>query len=187
MFRAVQRRVRLQVPAEMYRLGSALGANSWNDLSAEQVDTCLRPFAVSSNNAIARGRKPISPLLKPDVAATARSRHLAQIDTERRRFDEHVRDRMRPVLEPLMIQIFSHFRAEAENRELAFVRRRRTPPDNGPMELWQGQVAALERSLAAARLSSAEAMTLLQELATGRIKIAKPKPRSILIALASDF
>jgi len=73
----------------------------------------LQPFAVPSNNAIASGRKTMSLLLKPDVAATARSRHLAQIDTERRRFDEHARDRMRPVLEPLVIQIFSHFRAEA--------------------------------------------------------------------------
>lgn len=41
--------------------------------------------------------------------------------------------------------------------------------------------------VAAARLSSVEAMALLQELATGRIMIAKPKPRSILIAPASDF
>lgn len=187
LFRAVQRKVRFQVPAEMYRLGSALGANGWNGLSAEQVDTCLRPFAASTNSAIAKGRKPLSPLLKPEVAASARSRHLAHIDTECRRFDKHVRERMRLVLEPFMIQVFSHFRAEAENRELALVRRRQTPPDNGPMELWQGQVAALERSLAAARLSSVEAMALLQELATGRTMIAKPKPRSILIAPASDF
>ena len=187
LFRAIQRQVRLQVPAEMHRIGGHFGTNGWTDLTTEQVDICLRPLAASTNNAIAKGRNPMSPHVKPQVAAAARQRHIEQIGVEAKRFHGQVIDRIRPKLEHLCMQVFSHFQTEIENRELALERRRRTPVDNGPAELRQGQIAALERSLSSAQLNSAEAMTLLQEFGAGRTFVPRPKPHSLLIALVSDF
>ena len=84
------------------------------------------------------------------------------------------------------MQVFGHFQAEVLNRELAVERRRRSPPDSGRVELWQGQVAALERSLAMSRLMSVEASSYLQEYGSGRMLPKAPQPYSILLALISE-
>jgi len=84
------------------------------------------------------------------------------------------------------MQVFGHFQAEVLNRELAVERRRRSPPDSGPVELGQGQVAALERSLAMSRLMSVEASSYLQKYGSGRMLPKAPQPYSILLALISE-
>lgn len=185
LFRAIQRKIRLEAPAEMVLTGAAKGPNGWKWLSAEQINRCLRPLAVSTNKAIAKGRERVSPLVRREEASAVRSRQIEQINAEAHRFHRHVLDRVRPVLDPLIMQISGHFQAEIENRELALLRRRSSPPDSGPVELWQGQVAALERSLGMARLNSAEAMMLLQEFAAGRATIPQPTQHSILVACAN--
>ena len=94
---------------------------------------------------------------------------------------------MHYALELLMTQVSSHFEAEIRNRELAVERRRRSPSEGIPMELWQGQIAALERSLAMARLKNTEAISLIQEFGAGRLTMPQPQPRSILLALVDDI
>jgi ATP-dependent helicase HepA len=84
------------------------------------------------------------------------------------------------------MQIFGHFQAVILNRELALERRRSSPPESGPVELWQGQVAALERSLSMARVISAEASAYIQEYGSGRIRPKSSEPISILLALVSE-
>ena len=186
LVRAFQRRIRIEVPANMLRIGSTRGQNGWTDLSAEQTDLCLRPLTASTNNAVAKGRKPFAPLPGHKEARVVRSRHLEQIKTFSQHFSEQTMEHGRPALEALMMQAFGHFQADRKNRELALERRRQSPPDAGPVELWQGQVAALERSLAVGDLNNTEAMSFLQGFASGRLQFPKPKPRSILISLVAE-
>jgi ATP-dependent helicase HepA len=68
LLRAIQRRVRLEVPAKMLRIGSVKGKDGWTGLSTEQLDLCLQPLTSSTNNAVARGKTPLSALEKPEVA-----------------------------------------------------------------------------------------------------------------------
>jgi len=187
LFLAAQRRIRLEAPAKMLRNGAAKGPDGWKKMPPEQVDLCLRPLTSSTNNAIAKGRNVQTPHLKPETAKAVRTRCLEQFRADAQHFNGQVLDRVRPALELIMMQVFSHFKTEAANRELALERHIQSPPDGGLVELWQGQVAARERSLAMAHLNSIEATTLLQKFAAGRITIPQPKSRSILIALVDNF
>lgn len=186
MLRAIQRRVRFEVPAQMLRIGSVKGKDGWTGLSTEQVDLCLQPLTSSTNNAVARGKTPLSALEKPEVARAVRSSQLNQLSTETTRYQSETLERSRPALEYLAMQAFGHFQAEILNRELALERRRSSPPESGPVELWQGQVAALERSLSMARVISAEASAYIQEYGSGRIRPKSSEPISILLALVSE-
>lgn len=186
LLRAIQRRVRLEVPAQMLRIGSVKGKDGWTGLSTEQVDLCLQPLTSSTNNAVARGKTPLSALEKPEFARAVRSSHLSQLNTEAKSYQSEALQRSRPALEYLAMQIYGHFQAEILNRELALERRRSSPPESGPVELWQGQVAALERSLSMARLMSSEASAYIQEYGSGRIRPKSPEPLSILLALISE-
>lgn len=125
-------------------------------------------------------------LEKPEVARAVRSSHLSQLNTEATRYQYETLERSRPALEYLAMQIYGHFQAEILNRELAPERRRSSPPESGPVELWQGQVAALERSLSMARLTSSEASAYIQEFGSGRIHLKSPGALSILLALVSE-
>jgi len=186
LFRAIQRRVRLEVPAQMLRIGSVKKKEGWTGLSTEQVDLCLQPLTSSTNNAVALGKTPLSALVKPEVAHAVRSGQLNQLRTKAARYQSETLERSRPALECLAMQVFGNFQAEILNRELALERRRSSPTDSGPVELWQGQIAALERSLSMARLISAEASTYIQEYGSGGILPKPPQPVSILLALISE-
>lgn len=187
LYRAIQRRIRLEVPARLLRIGNAKRKDGWTKLSSEEVNLCLQPITESTNSAIAKGRNPLSPLLKPELANTARSSQLKQVEAETYRFQNDVLEHARPALEILISQVFDHFRAEIKNRELALTRRRESPPEGGLIELWQGQVAALERLLDMARLNNIEALAMLQEYASGRKTIPMPSPHTILISFANEF
>lgn len=170
----------------MLRIGSVKGKDGWTGLSTEQLDLCLQPLTSSTNNAVARGKTPLSALEKPEVARTVRSSHLSQLNTEAKSYQSATLERSRPALEYLAMQIFGHFQAEILNRELALERRRSSPPESGPVELWQGQVAALEHSSSMARLMSSEASAYIQEYGSGRIRPKSSEPISILLALVSE-
>ena len=135
---------------------------------------------------MARGKTPLSALEKPEFAHAVRSSHFSQLNTEAKRYQSEALHRSRPALEYLAMQIYGHFQAEILNRELALERRRSSPPESGPVELWQGQVAALESSLSMARLMSPEASAYIQEYGSGRMLPKLPQPHSILLALISE-
>lgn len=94
--------------------------------------------------------------------------------------------RIRYEIEDLTDQVSAYFLAEIRNRELNLERRRQAPPEAGPVELWQGQVAALERSLSMTRLNFSEATDFLQGLAAGHHLARTVQPCTILLALIAD-
>ena len=185
VFRAVQRGVRIEVPAEVLRSGSWKGKDGWHELSPSQVDLCLQPLTSSTNNALAKGRAPRFPLEKRDIANALRTRHIAQINSEAERYMASAVALARPALERLTLQVSAHFHAEIRNRELAVERRKLSPPDAGPVELWQGQVAALERSLKMTQLNFSEASEFLQAFGAGRLK-KSVESYSVLLAFVPD-
>jgi len=186
LFRAFQRRVRIAAPAAFMRKGYWKTKDGWRELTEEEVDLCLQPITSSTNNALARGRTPLSALEKHEAVNALRSRQLATISSEVERYRDSVLHRIRHELEGLTDQVNAHFLAEIRNRELILERRRQAPPEAGPIELWQGQVAALERSLSMARLNFSEATDFLQGLAGGRHLARTVQPCTILLALITD-
>jgi ATP-dependent helicase HepA len=80
----------------------------------------------------------------------------------------------------------AHFLAEIRNRELMLERRKQSPSEAGPVELWQGQLAALERSLSMARQNFSEATDFLQGRAGGHHLARTAQPCTILLALIAD-
>lgn len=183
LFRAIQRRVRLEAPAQMLRIGSVKEKEGWTSLSTEQVDLCLQPLTSSTNNAVARGKTPLSALEKPEVVRAVRLGQLNQIRAEVARYQSEALERSRPALEYLAMQVFGHFQAEILNRELELERLRIS---SLPENVRQGRIAALERSLTMARLISAEASTYIQEYGSGRMLPKPPPPFCILLALITD-
>lgn len=183
LFRAIQRRVRLEVPAQMLRIGSVKEKEGWTGLSTEQVDLCLQPLTSSTNNAVARGKTPLSALEKPEAAREVRSGQLNQLRTEAARYQSEALERTRPALEYFAMQVFGHFQAEFLNKELELERLRIS---SLPENVRQGRIAALERSLSMARLTNAEASAYIQEYGSGRMIVKSPQPYSILLALVTD-
>lgn len=93
---------------------------------------------------------------------------------------------VRKELAVFALQVSAHFQAEIRNRELALERRRQSPPEAGPVELWQGQVAALERSLSMARLNYSEATMFVRDIAGGSVLFGGVQPLTVLMALVAD-
>ena len=186
LFRAMQRKVRIVVPAEMVRVGAWRSKDGWKELTSEEVDLCLQPIAPSTDNAMARGRTPPLALEKREVVNAVRRRQFAKIDSEIKRFRAMAKRHLSTELESLSVQLFAHFEDEIRNRELTLERRRQSPPDSGPIELWQGQVAALERSLTMARLNFSEAITFLQEMGSGNAIAPSVQSCSILLNLFTE-
>jgi ATP-dependent helicase HepA len=186
LFRAMQRRARMAVPAEMMLFGSRKTENGWQEMSASEVGICLQPLTASTNNAIAKGRPPRVPLERPEVVNVVRRGQTTRLNSELHRISSSFVDRIRGDAEHLAGQLAEHFKAEIGNRELALERRRQTPPDGGLLELWQGQIAALDRSLSMARLNSAEASSFLENFSSGRTPMPSTQPISILLAFVAD-
>jgi ATP-dependent helicase HepA len=74
--------------------------------AADQVDLCLQPVTSSTNNAVARGKTPLSALEKPEVVRAVRSGQLNQIRAEVARYQSGVLENSRPALEYLAMQVF---------------------------------------------------------------------------------
>ena len=186
IFRAFQRKVRIAAPADLMRVGSWKAKDGWRTLTEEEVDLCLLPITSSTNNAVARGRTPLSLFEKQEAVSALRAKQLAAITCGVERYRESVLGSIRNALEGLADQVSAHFLAEIRNRELALERRRQAPPEARPVELWQGQVAALQRSLSMARLNFSEANAFLQGLANGHLVARTVQPCTILLALIAD-
>ena len=186
LFRAMQRRVRMAVPATTLRAGASKGRDGWREMTEEEVDLCLQPMTSSTNNAIAKGRVPLRALERNDSTNVIRSRLHAALSTQVERYRAAACDGLRRELKNFEYQLTAHFQAEICNRELALERRRQTPPDAGPVELWQGQVAALERSLDAARMNLSEATSFLKDFEDGTRLPGRIRPVTLLMALVAD-
>ena len=186
LFRALQRKIRVAAPSRLIRVGSYKARAGWQDLTEEEVDLCLRPIASSTSNALAKGRTPRVALERHDAVNLIRSRQVASINSMVEKHRAAVVSNVRQELVGFANQLSAHFLAEIRNREMALERRRQSPPEGGPVELWQGQVAALERSLAMGRLNFSEAITFLQGLAGGGIFSGRLQPCTALMALIAD-
>ena len=186
LFRALQRKVRIVAPSRFIRVGSWKARDGWQDLKEEEVDLCLKPITSSTNNALAKGRTPMVPLERHEAVNVVRSRQLAVIRSQVECYKASVMNDVRRELVGFANQVSAHFQAEVRNRELGLERRRQAPPEAGPVELWQGQVAALERSLAMARLNFSEASTFLQEVSDGSVLFSGVRPCTVLMALIAD-
>ncbi|AWM23736.1 SNF2-related protein [Sinorhizobium fredii] len=182
MARAIQRWVRLNVSAELCRIGSVAGAAGWSDLRTDQVDSILRPLISGPNGQCAKGRKPMHQVLSANLIVAERQRQISKVKARARNFEEEARQALLPLVSAHMSRLVLHWKAEADNRERALERRRNSPPETGPRELWQGQVAALERSLEMSRLCGREAIAILQEFAAGRRGNVPVEPISILLS-----
>lgn len=186
LFRALQRRVRIAAPAEIMRVGSWKAKEGWRALSEEEVDLCLQPITPSTNNAVAKGRTPPVALEKHEAVNAVRSRHVDTITSQVEKYRDSALNRFQHEIADFAYLVSAHFQAEIRNRELALERRKQARPEAGPIELWQGQVAALERSLAMAKLNFSEATTFLQSLAGGNILYKRIQPCTVLMALIAD-
>ncbi|WP_372921972.1 SNF2-related protein [Roseovarius sp.] len=186
LFRAFQRRVRIAAPAEIIRVGMWKAKDGWRELAEEDVDLCLQPITSSTNNALAKGRTPLAALETHEVVNMLRSRQVARITSQVDQYRDSALNHIRHELEGLAYQVSAHCQGEIRNRELTLERRRQARPDAGPIELWQGQVAALERSVSMARLKFSDATTFLQGLAGGSLVARTVRPCTILLALIAD-
>jgi ATP-dependent helicase HepA len=186
LFRALQRKIRIAAPSSFIRVGSYKARDGWQDLTEEEVDLCLKPITSSTNNALAKGRTPRVALERHDAVNLIRSRQVAAINSKVEKCRAAIVNNVRQELVGFANQLSAHFLAEIRNREMALERRRQSPPEAGPVELWQGQVAALERSLAMGRLNFSEATTFLQGLAGGSSLFGKIQPCTALMALIAD-
>lgn len=186
LFRALQRKVRIAAPSSFIRVGSYKARDGWQDLTQEEVDLCLKPITASTNNALAKGQTPRVALERHDAVNLIRSRQVAAINSKVEQYRAAIVNSVRQELVGFANQVSAHFQAEIRNREMTLERRRQSPPEAGPVELWQGQVAALERSLAMGRLNFSEAITFLQVLAGGSSFFGRVQPCTALMALIAD-
>jgi ATP-dependent helicase HepA len=186
LFRALQRRIRLVAPASLLRAGLQKERDEWVSLGEEALDACLQPLTSSTNNALATGRTPRVPLESHAVVSQARSRLSTTIRGQLEAQKSSALNRVQGELVSFAYQVIEYFQAEIRNRDLTLERRRQAPPEAGPIELWQGQVAALDRALATARLNYSEATKFLQHLSGGSQLYGSTQPVTLLMALIFD-
>ncbi|WP_156829273.1 DEAD/DEAH box helicase [Amorphus coralli] len=186
LIHALQRKIRIAAPARFARVGSWKAPDGWQDLTVDQVDLCLQPITTSTNNALAKGRTPLAPLEKHEVVNVIRSRQLSAITSQVEHHKASLLNGIRKELVGFALQASAHFQSNIRNRELALGHRRQSPPEAGPVELWQGQVAALERSLEMAHLNYSEATTFIRDIAGGSTLFGRIRPCTVFLALVAD-
>lgn len=186
LLRALQRKVRLAGPASLIRAGFGKGQEGWLALSEEELDACLQPLTSSTDNALARGRTPRVPLERHEVVGQLRSRLSAVIRGQLEAQRSSALSRIQGEFVSFAYQASSYFQSEIRNRELALERRRQAPPEAGPVELWQGQVAALDRALAMARQNYSETSQALKHLSGGNQLYGSTQPITLLMSFITD-
>lgn len=182
--RALQRRVRMEIPARLARVGAVKGPVGWTGLSDDLVDNCLTPLSMQSGKTIARGHSSVLTPKIPEQSEELRARLTTQLRSEHERFRSKMLDHVHEALEEQSIALFSKYHEQLKNREAVLERRRNTPPGNIPIELWRGQIAGLERSVSATQLGRTELMDYLQELVAGRMRFPQPDVMSIILTFA---
>ncbi|HTM81942.1 SNF2-related protein [Asticcacaulis sp.] len=186
LWRAFQRRIRIEVPAQTIRIGACHTENGWRDMTQDETDTCLRPLAGEKNSAVARGRSPSQPVLKPEQIAAIRTGHRNKIRVLAGEYITDCSRRAFSAADMHSTQLFNHFQSVNKNRELALERRESMPVNAGPVEFRHGQIAVLERQLAMSQQNAKEAIALVQKYAAGRMSEVQPTIFSILLALTDD-
>lgn len=181
---ALQRRVRMEYPAKLVRVGAVKGSDGWVTLSEDLVDKCLTPLTTQRGKAIARGHSSKLALALPDGSEQLREGLVAKLRSEHEWFQSDMLDHVREALEEQAATLFTKYHEQLNNREAVLKRRKNTPPGNIPLELWKGQIAGLERSVSAVRLCRIELMHYLQELVSGQKKVSHPDAMSIVLNFA---
>lgn len=186
LWRAFQRRIRMEIPAKTVRIGTCNTENGWRDLTQEETDACLRPL-LDGSNAVARGRAPSQPILRPEQINPVRTRQTNKIRALATDYLTDCARRAWSAADMHSTQLYNHFQSVTTNRELALERRKSMSVTAGPVEFRQGQIAVLERQLEMSRLNAREAVTLVQQYAAGRTSPVQPAAFSILLALTEDY
>lgn len=156
MARAVQRWVRLNVPAQLCKLASSEIAGKWTELSPDKIDAILSPLVFGTHIQCAKGRTPMRPLLRSELTSLIRRRQIDKIKSMISELDANARTTIAPLVHSMQSRLAFHWQEETQNRELALERRKSAPLDTGPRELRLGQIAALERTLEMSRLCQKE-------------------------------
>ncbi len=186
LFRALQRRIRSVATGGLLRVGMWKTRDGWREMATEEIDLCLQPLTHATNNALAKGRTPRVALESHEVARQVRTQQVKKINAQVEECRASSLGRVQQELVNFAHLASAQFQAEIRNRELALERRKHAQPESGPIDMWQGQVAAMERSVSMVRLNFGEAMLFLQGLANQDLMAGTVRPYSILLALVGD-
>ena len=183
MARAVQRWVRLYVPAQLCRMASSETGGKWADVPVETIDAILRPLVFGPNVLCAKGRTPVRPVLRSDAVSAVRRKQAEMMATRIRELDNCARVSISPLIASLQSRLAFHWSEESRNRELA-LERRKCAADTGQLRL--GQIAALERSLEMSRLCGKESTQNLEHFMAGKRTPDLTRILSIALAFAEQ-
>lgn len=184
-FRSVQRRIRLEIPAQMLRIGSVRKQGEWYDLSPDEIDICLRPLIEKKSSLTELTPQLGSIFEKKSVTDTIRARHASKINSDILSYNTELLYNSQSALKCLLLQVTTHYSAQIRNRELTLKRRMQSSSDGIPAELWQGQIAALERLVYMAQLNSAEAKEFLCNFPEGQFVQKNVNMYSIMVRFIS--
>ena len=183
---AVQRWVRLEMPARLCKVASSLAADRWTEVPAEKIDLILSPLVFGANIQCAKGRAPLRQFLRPDAVNTVRRGHAEALSTLIAELHDQARARLVPLASGFRSRLGFHWSEESRNRELVLERRRAAPADTGPRELRMGQIAALERSLEMSRLCERESAALVDSFLAATREHSLPTPLSVVLSFADQ-
>lgn len=186
MARAVQRWVRLKVPAELCKVASSETAGKWTDVALDKIDTILGPLVFGAHVQCAKGRTPVRPLLRSEIAGAVRRHQIDTLNIRIGELDDKARTIISPLAHSLQSRLAFHWEEETRNRELMLERRKSAPMDAGPRELRLGQIAALERSLEMSRLCEQESANILSNFMAMKRSPELVRPLTIVVAFAEQ-
>lgn len=184
-FRSVQRRIRLETPAQMLRVGSARKQGEWYDLSSDEVDICLRPLIKKQLPLTEQVPQLRSVFEEESVTKVIRARHVSKINSDILSYNAELLCNSQSSIKCLSLQIAAHYSAQIRNRKLVLKRRMQSSSDGIPVELLQGQIAALERLVCMAQLNSAEAREFLNNFLEGQFMQKSVNTYSIIVRFIS--
>lgn len=183
--RALQRRIRMEAPARLARIGVVKGTGGWKELTEDLIDDCLTPVTLKSGKAIARGHSSVLAPKMPDQSEELRAQLSTKLQNEIDKFRSETQVRIRDSLEEQSTALFSKYHEQLNNREAVLEKRRISSRGNIPMGLWKGQISGLERSVSSVFLGKTELMRFLQELVTGQMRVHNPEVISIILTFAT--
>lgn len=186
MARAVQRWVRLNVPAQLCKVASSEAAGHWVDVVPEKIDAILRPLVFGVHVQCAKGRTPVRPLLRSEIASAVKRQQIETMNIRIGELDDEARNIISPLALSLRSRFAFHWQEESRNRELVLQRRKSAPVDAGPLELRLGQIAALERSLEMSRLCEQESANIISNFIEMKRPLGLVRPLTIVVAFAEQ-
>lgn len=186
MARAVQRWVRLKVAAQLCKVASSETAGKWTDVALDKIDAILGPLVFGAHVQCAKGRTPVRPPLRSEIAGAVRRQQIDTLNIRIGKLDDKARTIISPLAHSLQSRLAFHWQEETRNRELVLERRKSAPVDAGPRELRLGQIAALERSLEMSRLCEQESANILSNFMAMKRPPELVRPLTIVVAFAEQ-